>query len=57
MFVINLLSCCNHNFCTAFTIGADSQAKDNDGCTPLMFACDRGHKEVCAVLLEHGELL
>ena len=57
MFVTNLLSCCNHNFCTAFTIGADPQAKTNAGTTPLLFACDRGHKEVCAVLLEHGELL
>ena len=57
MFVTNLLSCCNHNFCTAFTIGADPQAKTNAGITPLMFACQRDHKEVCAVLLEHGELL
>ena len=57
MFVTNLLSCCNHNFCTAFTIGADPQAKTNAGYTPLMCACQEGRKEVCAVLLEHGELL
>ena len=55
MFVTVLLFCCNH-FCTAFTIGADPQAKDNNGCTPLMLACSNGHNEVTALLLEHGEL-
>ena len=43
------------SFCTAFTIGADPQAKDNDGDTPLMWACHLGHKEVSTLLLEHGE--
>ena len=39
-----------------FTIGADPQAKSNNGFTPLMWACRKGNKEVSALLLEHGEL-
>ena len=46
-----------YSFCTAFTIGADPQAKENNGITPLMWACIEGHKEVSGLLLEHGEPL
>ena len=55
MFVTNLLSCCNHFVLHLCTIGADPQAKDNNGGTPLMLACRKGYKEVSALLLEHGE--
>ena len=55
MFVTILLSCCNHFVLHLSTIGADPQAKDNNGSTPLLLACGRGHKEVSALLLEHGE--
>ena len=55
MFVTILLFCCNY-FCTAFTIGADTEAKNNNGMTPLMWACQNGYKEVSALLLEHGEV-
>ena len=55
MFVTVLLFCCNY-FCTAFTIGADTEAKDYNGFTTLMWACRRGNKEVSTLLLEHGEL-
>ena len=56
MFVTILLSCCNNFVLHLYTIGADPQAKDKDGYTPLFWACYEGHKEVSGLLLEHGEL-
>ena len=55
MFVTNLFSCCNHIALHLYTIGADPKAKDIDGETPLMWTCRRGHKDISALLLEHGE--
>ena len=37
--------------------GADTDAKDSSGWTPLMYACAHGHREVAAIILDHGELL
>ena len=55
MFATNLLSCCNDFVLHLQCIGADPKAKDNDGDTPLKWACTNGLKEVSALLLEHGE--
>ena len=55
MFVTNVLSCCNHFALHLQYIGADPHAKDKIGGTPLMWACANGHKDICALLLEHGE--
>ena len=55
MFVTILPSCYNH-FLSTLTIGADPETKNNNGLTPLMWSCLEGHKEVSALLLEHGEL-
>ena len=34
--------------------GARAESKDNDGWTPLMFACEKGHGEVVRLLLARG---
>ena len=34
--------------------GADLNAKDEDGCTPLHYAADNGHKPVAVLLIEKG---
>jgi len=34
--------------------GADVNAKDNNGITPLMYAVEKGDSEVVAFLVEHG---
>jgi ankyrin repeat protein len=34
--------------------GADVQAKNSDGVTPLLWACDMGLSEVAMALLEKG---
>jgi ankyrin repeat protein len=36
------------------SVGADVNAKDNDGCTPLHEACWKGHVQVFQALLDHG---
>ena len=41
--------------CIALTTGADTEVQDVYGMTPLMWACDGGHKDVATYLLEHGE--
>ena len=43
--------------CIPFTTGADANAKNIDGNSPLMGACQYGHKEVADLLIEaciHG---
>lgn len=40
-----------------FTAGAEPEAANKFGKTPLMYACDYSEVEVAAVLLEHGEQL
>ena len=44
-------------YCIALTTGADTEAKDKFGMTPLMYACRGGHKDVVSNLIEHGEQL
>jgi len=34
--------------------GADVNAKDEDGFTPLMLAAKNGHKDVCELLISKG---
>jgi len=34
--------------------GADVNAKDNQGRTPLWYAKDKGHKEIGELLRKHG---
>jgi uncharacterized protein len=34
--------------------GADVNAKTEDGDTPLIFACEKGHEDVARVLRIHG---
>ena len=41
----------------ALTIGADTEVKDKDRTTPLIYACIGGHKDVASHLIEHGEQL
>ena len=53
--VVFALSC--HLLQSIHYAGADTEAKDKDGWTPLMYACRYGHREVAAALLDHGELL
>ena len=55
MFVTILFSCCNYFAMHFYSIGADPKAKDNIGDTPLSWACRKGHKDISALLLEHGE--
>ena len=43
--------------CIALTTGADKEAKDINGMTPLMHACLQGHKDVVSHLIQHGEQL
>ena len=43
--------------CIALTTGADKEAKDINGWTPLMHACLQGHKDVASHLIQHGEQL
>ena len=47
---------CHLFHCIHYT-GADTEAKNSSGRTPLMFACINSHREVAAALLEHGELV
>ena len=44
-----------YNLCIPFTTGADANAKDRRGNTPLMIACECGHREVAILLIGHGE--
>ncbi len=39
-----------------FIIGADIEAKDQDGDTPLTLACQKNHLDVIKLLLEKGLL-
>ena len=41
--------------CIPFTTGADANAKNMVGDTPLMIACEYGHSEVADLLIGHGE--
>jgi len=34
--------------------GANIYAKDNDGCTPLIYASNNGHKDIVQMLLDNG---
>lgn len=34
--------------------GANIDSTDASGCTPLFYACQRGHKEVVEVLVKKG---
>ena len=43
--------------CIALTTGADKEAKDQFGQTPLMCACFEGRKDVASHLIQHGEQL
>ena len=43
--------------CIALTTGADKEAIDKYGWTPLLHACAEGHKDVASHLLEQGEPL
>ena len=38
----------------ALDAGADVNMKDEDGHTPLHWACTYGNEEICRLLLEHG---
>ena len=51
---MQLLPCCVI-CCIALTTGADTEAKDQFGITPLMRACIGGHKDVASHLIEQGE--
>ena len=53
---MQLVPCCVI-CCIALTTGADTEAKDKYGRTPLMYACIEGHKDVVSNLIEHGEQL
>ena len=53
---MQLVPCCAI-CCIALTTGADTEAKDEYGRTPLMYACRGGHKDVVSNLIEHGEQL
>ena len=53
---MQLVPCCVI-CCIALTTGADTEAKDKYGWTPLMHACTEGHKDVVSNLIEHGEQL
>jgi ankyrin repeat protein len=39
------------------SVGADVNAKDNNGITPLHWACNKGHVQVFQALLEHGVVI
>ena len=43
--------------CIALTTGADTEVQEKTGLTPLMLACNGGHKDVASHLIEHGEQL
>ena len=53
---MQLLPCCVI-CCIALTTGADTEGKDQFGMTPLLYACNGGHKDVVSNLIEHGEQL
>ena len=53
---MQLVPCCVI-CCIALTTGADKEAKDENGWTPLLHACFQGHKDVALQLIEHGEQL
>ena len=36
------------------TAGAEADRPNNDGCTPLLFACERGHMGVAQWLVREG---
>ena len=44
-----------YHHCIPFTTGADADAKDRLGNTPLMRACENDHSEVASLLIGHGE--
>ena len=43
--------------CIALTTGADTEAKDKNGWTPLVYACVERHKDIASHLIQHGEQL
>ncbi|GAP93412.1 putative beta transducin-like protein [Rosellinia necatrix] len=54
--LINLAACGGHGRIvqTLLILGADIEATDNNGCSPLISSCRYGHIDVARLLLDHG---